>query len=520
MARRRREPEPTKHAQTQTRSLEPVTPAGTPVKSAPRKPDPSDHTSQTPVQPGISNRGILGWTVDSAKIALASHMGGQFGASGLLSDAFWSHPIIRKCRSERNEVLSKLPRIVSPRRKRDKQAAYAADWFKEYRDAIFPDYVLRQWHDDEMQMGQFISGMDWEERRDGRHRWWLPVHKPWHPSQTQYFYRGVGRSVDGGVFHATTLNKGLLVVEPGMGRWVLGQVAARQPWLQGLVFSLGNDFIGDGYNFFDNLAYQERFGLGFMQYFHRDDYNRPQVNASVGSIQGAGAGAVIPMRLGSDGQKQEYLEMVATASGSGASAFDQTEARILRRICLAYLGQDMTSVGQTGGFAQAKVQGGVRWEKFEESASWFFDARMERERDPETGYERVIWEPCDGVLYNQVSKWVGWYNFGSWDCMPHYYLDASPPAVQAEREERQSKNAVERSRAIQALAAALPQLIAAMPEVQAREWFEQAGVLSQLGDRKPTKKQAKVTAESEEEPEAAEVTEDAKGDEAADEGEA
>jgi hypothetical protein len=35
-------------------------------------------------------------------------------------------------------------------------------------------------------------------------------------------------------------------------------------------------------------------------------------------------------------------------------------------------------------------------------------------------------------------------------------------------------------RAIQALAAALPQLLASMPEVQAREWFEQAGVLPQL----------------------------------------
>ena len=101
-----------------------------------------------------------------------------------------------------------------------------------------------------------------------------------------------------------------------------------------------------------------------------------------------------------------------------------------------------------------------------------------------------IAEPCDGVLYNQVSKWVGWYNFGSWDCMPHYYLDASPPAIQAEREERQSKTAVERSRAIQSLAAALPQLLASMPEVQAREWFEQAGVLPQLSST--AKKQAKT----------------------------
>lgn len=458
------------------RGFDPIAASGA-VAKKPDKNPPEDNIVQVPQGHGGGTLGVLGWTVDGVKAAMASHASGNFGASGVLSDDFWSHPIIRKCRNERNKFLTKIPRMVTERRKRDSQARYCADWFREFRDEIYPDNVLTQWHDDEMQMGQFVSGHDWEERRDGRHRWWIPVHKPWHPSQLQYFYRNVGRSVDGGVFHATTMNKGLLVVEPGMGRWVLGQQAARQPWLLGMVFALGHDFIGDGYNFFDNLAYQERFGIGFMQYFYNADYQKRQAEASARNIQRAGAGAVIPMRIDSKGEKQEYLEMIDTPTGVSNGTFDQTETRILRRICMAYLGQDMTSHGSAGGFKQVVVLNEVLWQLYQDSASWFFDARMEIVRDPETRRDATTWVPCDGVLYNQVSRWVGWYNFGNFDCMPHYWLDATPPEDLEKREEQKSKNASEMGNAINRIGLALPQLVAGVPGVPAQSWFTAAGII-------------------------------------------
>lgn len=472
----------TQSMQPETRSVSAVTVAGSEVK--PPKTPPLDNIVQVPQSGigGFGQNGILGWTVEGVKAALGAHLAGTFGGTGMLSDAMWSHPVIKKCREERNDFLSKIPRQVTPRRKRDKAARYAADWFKEFRDVIFPDNVLRQWHDDDMQMGQFVSGMDWEERRDGRHRWWLPVHKPWHPSQLQYFYRGIGRSIDGGAFHATTLNKGLLIVEPGLGRWVLGQRAARQPWLHGAVFALGNDFVGDGYNFFDNLAFQERFGIGFMQYFHNVDYQRGQVDRSAVNIQTAGAGAVIPMRVDAKGEKLEWLELLGTTAGGGSQAFDQTENRIKKRICYVYLGQDMTTAGQPGGYKLGVVHQGIEWNKFEESASWFFDARKAITRDPKTRRDIVTWEPCDGVLYEQVSRWVGWYNFGDWDCMPHYWLDATPPEDLAAREEQQSKYASETGTGIARIATALPNLRAAMPEVAPRAWFALANLLPEVSD--------------------------------------
>ncbi len=463
------------------RGFDPVTPAGTQLKKPDKNP-PEDNIVQVPQTHSGGVLGVLGWTVDGVKAALASHASGVFGGSGVLSDDFWAHPVIRKCRNERNKFLTKIPRETTPRRKHDAQARYCCDWFKEYRTEIYPDEVLTQWHDDELQMGFFINGYDWEERRDGRHRWWIPVHKPWHPSQLQYFYRGVGRSVDGGVFHATTLNKGMLVVEPGMGRWVLGQQAARQPWLLGMVFALGHDFIGDEYNFFDNLAYQERFGIGFMQYFHNVDYQKRQAEATARNVMRAGAGAVIPMRVNSKGEKQEWLEMLGVAAGTGAGAFDQTEARIRRRILMAYLGQDMTSHGQTGGYKQAVVHEGVEWQLYEDSASWFFDARKEIIRDPATRKDITIWVPCDGVIYNQISRWVGWYNFGSFDCMPHYWLNATPPEDLEKREEQKSKNASEMGRAINSIGTALPMLTAAMPNVAPKAWFDAAGVSVEESD--------------------------------------
>lgn len=455
------------------RALDAVTPLGDEAKP-PKKP-PTDTTAQVPAW--RTSLGPIGWSVDNVRAALASHASGVFSATGLLADDFFLHPVIAKCLNERVDGLfNELPRKLTPGRE-NKQGRWVRDWFAEIQSEVYSDAIFKDMCRDELQMGQMILGWDWEERKDGAHRWWLPVLKPWHPSLTQYVYRSIDRSVDGGCFLATSMNKGMLHVEPGLGRWMLAKRGERSPWLHGAVYSLSQDFIGDMQNFLDNLAFEERFGLGLMTYSHDETYQRGQVNQSTAAIANVGAGAVVPLRMRA-GTPLEKLDLVHT-SGAGWEAFEATEMRILRRILMYYLGQDMTSMGQTGGYRQAVVHKGVRWNKHEETAGWFFDGRKTTDEEQP---EKVIWEPHRNTLYNQLSRWIGWFNFRDWDIMPLYWFDATPPDQMAEREEREAKQAKERAGALQALATALPVLQKAFPEKDPYEWFEDCKLLPELTD--------------------------------------
>jgi len=455
------------------RALDAVMPPGAPTK--PPKDPPIDTNAQVPAY--RTSLGPIGWSVDSARSALASHAGGVFSASGLMADDFFLHPVIAKCINERIDgFFNELPREITPGRE-NKQGRWVKDWFTEIQGEIYSDAIFKDVAQDELQMGQTVVGIDWEERKDGGHRFWLPRLKPWHPSLTQYVYRNKERSVDGGQYLATSMNKGMLQVEPGLGRWMLAKRRERSPWIHGAVYSLGQDFIGDCQNFLDNLAFEERFGLGLMTYSHDETYQRGQINQSVGNLANVGAGAVIPLRMRA-GTPLEKLDLVHT-SGSGWEAFEATEMRILRRILMFYLGQDMTSMGQTGGYRQAVVHKGVRWNKHEETAGWFFDTKKAvDEEDP----NKVIWVAQRGTLYNQVSRWIGWFNFRDWDIMPMYWFNATPPDQMAEREERDAKRANERAQALGTIASALEPLQKAMPERDPREWFEDCGLLPELTD--------------------------------------
>ena len=323
-----------------SRGLDPVAPAGAPLK-VPKQPDLSA-MNQLPSYRAISYRDVMGWDVPLVKTVLAQIAGGTFSMAGLLADDFRIHPIVAKCIDDRWAFNTVFPRHVTPScghvleedcKRNDvcRRARYVRDWLAECMPEVYPDDVLRSFHDDRLQMGQGIMGSDWEERRDGSQRFWLPRLKPWHPAQTQYLWTGDPRSVDGGQFAAITMNRGLVTVEPGGGRWVLTQATRRQPWLKGAVYSLALDWLGDLYNFLDNLSFEERFGLGVMKYFAQVEYPRAdagggggQVPQSAQAVAAMGRGAVVPLRLKADGTRMEDLELVSTA-GTGWEAFDRTE---------------------------------------------------------------------------------------------------------------------------------------------------------------------------------------------------
>lgn len=477
-----------------SRSLDPVAPAGAPLK-VPKQPDLTS-LSQLPSYRAISYRDVMGWDVPLVKTVLAQIAGGTFSMAGLLADDFRIHPIVAKCIDDRWAFNTIFPRHVTPScghvleedcKRNDvcRRARYVRDWLVECMPEVYPDDVLRSFHDDRLQMGQGIMGCDWEERRDGSQRFWLPRLKPWHPAQTQYLWTGDPRSVDGGQFAAVTMNKGLVTVEPGGGRWVLTQATRRQPWLKGAVYSLALDWMGDLYNFLDNLSFEERFGLGVMKYFAQVEFPRAdagggggQVPQSAQSIAAMGRGAVVPLRLKSDGTKMEDLELIST-NGTGWECFNSTENRILRRILLFYLGQDLTSVGQPGGLgqAQAEVHKTTLWDRYGESASWIFDARRVDTVDPATGEKKTNWEPCDGVLRSQMTGWVTQFNFRDRDLAPYVWRNGTPPEDVAKREQDQDKRMGQRSTAIANLAKELPALRQQMPGVPAAQWFVKIGAI-------------------------------------------
>lgn len=422
--------------------------------------------------PGV--RSVGGWNVDTLNRALLAHVQGQFNGSGVLSDDLVSNPIISHALQVRQEAFTTLPRHVTPARLRDATARKCADFVRECLDDILPDQTLRDMHRHRLLVGQSVVGVDWEVRKDGRDSWWLPRLKPWHPSLTYYVYRHDPKSADGGRFWATTLSHGTVQVEPGLGRWLLLAQSDLAPWMLGLVRALGEVYLGDTYNFRDNLAAQERFAQGIFLFRHPVDWNDQQIGRSVASIQKTGSMGVVPLPF-----KENYktdLELLKTELTGAAQSFDSTEKRTIRRILIALLGQDMTTVGQTGGFAQAAIHNEVLWHKRESDAAAFGDARLSVEDDPETGARNKVWVPVTNCLRRQLLSWIAYFNFGSFDIAPYVWWDATPPEDIEAREERRAKDGQMRAQTLQTLANAIPLLQQVVPDMDVEFVLKQCGV--------------------------------------------
>ena len=107
---------------------------------------------------------------------------------------------------------------------------------------------------------------------------------------------------------------------------------------------------------------------------------------------------------------------------------------------------------------------------------------LAKETVDEENPEKVLWVAHRNVLYNQLTRWIGWFNFRDWDIMPMYWFNATPPDQMAEREERETKRASERASALKTLSEAIPALKEALPERDPYEWFEDCGLLPELTD--------------------------------------
>lgn len=420
----------------------------------PREPDPSR------IQQFGTYYGLLpvwGWTVEALVSALEGHNVGNFQASGRLAEDMTAHPWIRHGLTVRDEFFTTCPLNFTPAGRtlaEQRRSKRCADFVREIWPDVMPLATLKDLHRHELFMGQGIYAIDWEERRDGRDRWWIPCVKPWEPSLTGYRQFTDPDSIDGGGYTATTLSHGLLRVQPGGGRWGMFSRRTLRPWLSGIVRVLGEAFTGDGYNFRDNMTHQDRWGRGIVKLKYLRSLRTDEVNAATASLVEGGGGGVLQCPVDENGKPLLDADLLR-ADGAGYQTFDATEKRILRRVLIALLRQDMTTTGTTG-IADNDPRQMSLWKCREDDATTYGDARCMTEWEDIGGMRRPIpvWEPCDGALRQHLTRWIAHFNFGEFDLAPYVWWDATPPDDYEQRRDAEAKRGQQRASTLQALASA------------------------------------------------------------------
>lgn len=372
---------------------------------------------------------IWGWTVDSLVEALSAHMGGSFALSARLWEDMRSHPYIGHAVRQRQKVFTICPLNITPAEYRGevRRSKRCADFVREIFFDVLPPPVRNDLLAHELGMGQAIYGINWECVRDGADRWWVPRVVPWDPGLVGYW---MGQSnpdtADGGAFMATTQSHGVLKVEPGKGRWGMFSRRSLYPWLGGAVRTLGDSYVGDGYNFRDNQTHQDRWGRGIVKLFYPRQWNQQEVNAAAASLYEGGGGGVLQCPRGENGEQLVDADLLR-ADGSGWQTFDATERRIIQRILIALLRQDMLTTGKTG-LAANDPRMVAAWECVEDDASIYGDAHVSSVvRDVNTRKATVPqWEPSEGPLRRDLWRWVAYFNFGDADLAPYTWWDATP----------------------------------------------------------------------------------------------
>lgn len=379
---------------------------------------------------------INGWSVDLVSQALTTLRQGQFSLAGVLADDMAASPFISHCLEILDEFFTTTPCQVVPAARGE--ARRCADMWREVLPDVLPLSVLKDLHRSYRMMGFAAAALDWVEYKDGANRVWLPRVKPWQPQLLYYQQFADADTVDLGALVAITLNQGLVRVDAGQSRWVLFRQSQLKPWLRGAVNTLAEAYLGDASNFRDNMAFQDRFGRGIMKLHHPVSWKDEEILRAASTLRHGGGGGVMPLPTGPRGEKVADLDLVQ-ADGTGFKTFESTDKRVRDRILIALLGQNMTSVGSAGGFAQARVHENGLWRKFEQAAAAFGDAVMTVTEEDEAAtpgtFERVRrqWVPRDGVIRSQICRWFSLWNFGDMDIAPYTYWNASAPEVMLEQ---------------------------------------------------------------------------------------
>lgn len=421
-------------------------------------------TRPTPEQTRISQWGTnfgmvpyFGWTVAALAGAIDKHNVGDQSMSARLWEDMCAHSWIRDALRKRQQVFTACPIQFTPagRTEEERRANQrCCDFVREVHGEVTPLAFYKDVMRQELGMGAGAFAMDWELRTDGRDRWWLPKVKPWEPGLLAYRQLMDERSTDGGAYVATTMSHGVVRVDHGLGYWGLVARRTGRAYLDGLVRVLGDSFVGDGYNFRDNQSHQDRYGRGIVQVKFPSEMRQEEVNQCASSLIDGGGGGVF---LAPQWQDNRGVEAdILRADGAGWQTFDATEKRILRRILIAMLGEDMSTTGSTG-IAENDPRALNLWRIVQDDAATYGDAECQTRWEQTGSGRRAVphWRPRHGVFRESIWRWVAYYNFGSFEAAPYVWWDATPPDDYEKRLDGEARRGQQRASALQSLSAAV-----------------------------------------------------------------
>jgi phage gp29-like protein len=298
------------------------------------------------------------WTYDKILAAIDAHERGDFSQSAYLANAFGRDDRINACMTTRIQAVSgkngldfRLEPSTKGNKARAKKLAKEVEgwWY----DAL-PERTLKRIFRDVLYMGVSISQMQWT--RIGNT--WIPKPKPW-PMRDVYWDETKRCFI-------VRAQEGDFEVRRGDPNWLIVAASEEEPWLDGLVRSLGLPFLLRNFTARDWARFCERHGLPIIAIEEPTDFTDEDAKkAFATSLRTMGKNGVIrlpqlPDATGGKGQsfKVEFIE----AKDTGWASFEAFRKDLSVAIAIAILGQNLSTEVQGGSLAAANVHENVRRE--------------------------------------------------------------------------------------------------------------------------------------------------------------
>lgn len=289
-------------------------------------------------------------TVSLVRDALEAHESGSFNESSQLVRYMLRDADLQAALLQRVLALLGLPFEIEPADDSEQAVALAKEcgllWSR-----MVPLSVVRRMLREVVMMGFFVGVIRYRYHEDFKQV--IPTLEAW-PSEYVYHCDGEWFAI---------ANEGTFKITPGDGRWVLWTPdSPSSAWDYGAVRALALWVLRAEHVARDASRWSETKGQGiWLAKMPANASETVAGKAYLRSVQTMGRAPVVPLPRGMTPEQSYDLSLVESQS-NGWEGFDFLLQTSGRKIRLAILGQDMTSVsGPDGGsYAQSKIGNGVR----------------------------------------------------------------------------------------------------------------------------------------------------------------
>ena len=330
--------------------------------------------------------------------AVTAHMAGQFQLSGQLSQALLTDPKIAAPLGVRCNAMVGLPYQFTPANDSE-EAKEMAEMCRLYFRKWFPPSEHGKFHRDLITMGFARAQMIFLPLKPGENFRHPEIHC-WMPGQYIWWYwdpkRNYGRWL-------MSDKQGTIEPVPGDGQWIFATLSTKQPWVEGLVMSLGLKFAERLSLSLNATRFGTAMASGKMVYAGPVQLNSKsfqQLLQTIASPQNLNV--VLP--TGAAGNEWKVSWVGPNAAGAKDFFFGALE-EFGRECAEVVLGQNLSTEVKSGSHAAAKAQALVRQDILE------YDAEIEA-----------------NIIHEQILKPIAQLNYGNADLAPFVEIVAEPPS--------------------------------------------------------------------------------------------